>query len=104
MDFQYKYSPEAKTDLLGAIAYYIEEIEEPQISERLIKLMMKKVNLICENPYLYPKHHNEKLASLEIRFATVWDYLILYVPDDDTKTINILRIVHGKRDLTSIIE
>lgn len=102
MGFQHEFSLKAKDDLLEIISYYADKKGTRQTAERFNRYVFEKISLICENPYMYPVHHNERLALLGIRFATVWRYLILYITNENTRIVTILRIIHGKRDLNKI--
>jgi toxin ParE1/3/4 len=103
MDFRYEFSESAKVDLLDILRYFNDDLDLPQTAERFNRKVYEKIVRICENPYLYPIHHNEKLDSLGVRFVAVEKYLILYVANDYTKNVSILRIVHGRRNLDGII-
>jgi len=102
MDFNYCISPQARVDLLETIKLIHDDFDNPQAAARFNRNVYKMIGTICSSPYLFPKSTNERLAALGIRYAIVGNYLLLYVPDDETETVNILRIVYARRDLDAI--
>jgi antitoxin ParD1/3/4/toxin ParE1/3/4 len=47
-------------------------------------------------------HYREDLADEPLRFWPVYSYLIIYRPE--TRPLQILRVLHGARDVRSILE
>lgn len=47
-------------------------------------------------------HHRDDLADESVRAWAVFSYLIIYRPE--TKPVQILRVVHGARDLPQALE
>ena len=39
------------------------------------------------------------MESRRLRAAPVDNYLVLYIPDDDTQVVTIIRVMYGGRDV-----
>jgi len=54
---------------------------------------------LAETPGL--GHKREDLALLPVLFYAVWSYLVIYKPD--TRPLEIVRVLHGARDVEAIL-
>ena len=52
------------------------------------------------NPYMYPKYEYNK----EYRKIVVDDYLVFYKIEKENNLVKVFRILHGKRNISTIIE
>ena len=50
-------------------------------------------------PKRYRQYELEPWKSRGLRVATVDNYLVLYIPDDDTQVVTIIRVMYGGRDV-----
>ena len=66
------------------------------------KRVREKLRQAMRLPAEFPGfgHTREDVTTLPVRFWSVYSYLIVYQPD--TKPLEILRIVHGARDLPKL--
>jgi len=65
----------------------------------MIAKVYKIHELIKDNPFMFPLHHRELLASKGFRFAVVGNYLILYRIIEEEKVITIDGFVHGSQNI-----
>ena len=47
----------------------------------------------------YRQYELEPWKSRGLRVAPVDNYLVLYIPDDDTQVVTIIRVMYGGRDV-----
>jgi len=102
MAYKVELSELAEDDLSGIIRHFYEELLIPQSAKRFYKAVSKQIDLISENPYMYPLHHDEKLHKEGYRFVTINKYLMFYTINDVTSKVSIIRIVFGGRNLPFI--
>lgn len=50
-------------------------------------------------PKRYRQYELEPWKSRGLRVALVDNYLVLYIPDDDTQVVTIIRVMYGGRDV-----
>ena len=102
MAYTVKVTPTAIDDIQSIydyIAYQLESVinAESQISR--IQKEILKLDTMSKAFRLYPK---EPWNSKGLRYFPVDNYLIFYIADEETETVNVLRVIYGKMDLTKI--
>ncbi len=98
MKRRYRFAPKAAHDLVQ-IWRYLRKEAGSETADRVERTILDKVSFLGENPYA--GHLRQDLTSLPLRFFPVHSYLIAYRPD--TKPIQVVAILHGNRDLLSIL-
>jgi plasmid stabilization system protein ParE len=93
----YFFSEKARQDI-GEIWLYIAE-DSINHADRLREEFEAAGELLAEHPGI--GHTRNDLTRLPVRFWPVGVYLVIYHPD--TRPIEIVRILHGQRDLPSIL-
>jgi toxin ParE1/3/4 len=83
---------------LGEIWAYVAE-QNPDAASNLVKEITSRFATLRDHPHL-GRQRNELLVNL--RSFTVKNYLIFYQPSEGG--IEILRVLHGSRDIESILE
>jgi len=89
---QFALHPEAFADL-DEIREYIAN-ENPDAADRLMDEFFAEFRALAQFPQL--GHARPELSSHPIRFRTVREYLIAYVPDESL--LWILAVLHGRRN------
>ena len=93
--FKIIHSQQAKEDLLAIWSYIAED--NPNAADKLLDVIDEKCNLLGENPKLGQARPD---IALKMRYFPVKNYLILY--QEAVEGIEIVRVLHGSRDLESI--
>ena len=88
----------AKDDLREIIAYLRDR--SPQAAKRVRTKLGEAMRQLAEMPSV--GHLREDLADEPLRFWSVYSYLIVYRPD--TEPLQIIRVLHGARDIKTILE
>lgn len=94
---RYLLSPEAREDLLE-IRDYISK-DNPEAARRVIVRLRDAATKLADTPRL--GHVREDLADEALRFWSVYSYLIVYRPK--TRPLEIVRILHGARNVAEIL-
>ena len=84
---------------LDQIKRYLVERAGTRIARRVMKDIRSAADLLGKEPGA--GHSREDLTSRPVRFWPVYSYLIVYEPL--TKPIQILRVLHGMRDVEDIL-
>lgn len=90
-------TPAAKEDL-DEIADFIRQ-DSPDAAIRVLRKLRESMRKLAGMPEM--GHLREDLADEPLRFWPVYSYLIIYRPE--TRPIQILRVLHGARDVRSIL-
>lgn len=92
-------APVAKTDL-AELAIYIREQGSPEAAKQVGEALRRAMRKLADMPGM--GHARNDLADESLRFWSVYSYLIIYRPQ--TKPLQIIRILHGARDVETILE
>lgn len=88
------YLPTARQQLENAVMYIAVDLCAPDTALSFADAVDKVVHKLQEMPYRFPIYHTLYAMKHEIRFFPVKNYNVYYVIDEDTKTVEIWRILH----------
>ena len=84
---------------LEQIKTYLIEKTSPRVARHVMKTVRAALDLIGKRPDI--GHVREDLTSGPVKFWPVYSYLIVYNPG--TKPVQIVRVLHAKRDVEQIL-
>ena len=93
----------AKSDLRGILRYITEILKEPMVARRLYFLIKEKVMNLDKMPQRHPLVRDETLAARGLHWMPAENYSVFYVIDEENRKVNILRILHGRRDWQNLL-
>lgn len=91
-------TPAAAEDLQGIDDHLVEDGHAA--AERVSRALEAAMARLAEHPLL--GHVRPDLTSRPYRFWSVYSYLIVYQPEPGT--IQIIRVLHGARDLPELLK
>ena len=97
---RYELTPEAVSDLFE-IWNFISQ-DNPEAADRVEEAIFRSCDLLADSPHA--GRVRKDLTSSSVRFWVVHPYskyLIVY--DGEKKPLQIIRILHGARDLPSVL-
>ena len=81
--------------------YERKDMQTPEnVSDQLDRLEACIMDL-DHMPKRYRQYELEPWKSRGLRVAPVDNYLVLYIPDDDTQVVTIIRVMYGGRDVVT---
>lgn len=98
-DWRVNYSGEAKQDLRDIFQYVAYKLLAPLAAARLVNKIMHRVLSLGKMPGRYGFFPREPWLSQEVRFCPVENYLLFYKVYEQSGSVNIVRIIYGKRDV-----
>jgi toxin ParE1/3/4 len=99
MSVRYVLAPQAALDLVE-IWRYIKEQTNLTIADRVESAILEKIGFLAGTPGA--GHSRKDLTEENVKFFSVYSYLIVYRPE--TKPLQIVSILHGRRDLEQILK
>ena len=87
------YLPTARQQLENAVMYIAVDLCAPDTALSFADGVDKVVHKLQEMPYRFPIYHTLYAMKHEIRFFPVKNYNVYYVINEDTKTVEIWRIL-----------
>ncbi len=97
------YSSEAVEDIKEIYSYIAFELKEPIIARNQVNRIRKMVRSLEYMPMRYACVDWESRKSINMRKVIADNYVIFYLVDDDIKTVSIVRIFYGGRDIQGIV-
>lgn len=94
----YIVSPHAELDLLEIVDYLLDEASV-EIAERIQQEFEDTFQRLADHPGI--GHRRSDLTTKNVRFHPLYSYLILY--HAEAKPLRIVRVLHGSRDLKSLL-
>jgi plasmid stabilization system protein ParE len=98
MKRRYILAPQAARDLVD-IWHYIQHESSLETANRVESVIRSKFAYLADFPNA--GHWRRDLTDAPVRFFSVYSYLIVFRPD--TKPLQIVAIVHGRRDVEKIL-
>jgi len=96
------YLPIAVHDLEDIIIYTKDKLKSPQAAENFIAAFGKSTEHLSNFPYSHSIYTPLKSLKKEHRMAVINNYAYFYTVLEDTKTIEIERVIYAKRDISKL--
>lgn len=96
---RYILAPEAARDLVG-IWRYIKKQSSLEMAERVETVIRDRIVFLAKNPSA--GHWRKDLTNEAVKFFPVYSYLIIYRPD--TTPLQVVGVLHGRRDVERILQ
>ena len=99
MIFHVAYSAEARQDLRDIYEYIACELLVPETAAGQTERIMKAIRSLEQMTMRHRLYEEEPWHSQGLRVLPVDNYLVFYLPDENSATVNIIRIMYGGRDI-----
>ena len=99
MIFHVAYSAEARQDLRDIYEYIVYELLVSETAVGQTERIMKAIRSLEQMPMRHRLYEEEPWHSQGLRVLPVDNYLVFYLPDENSATVNIIRIMYGGRDI-----
>lgn len=105
MDSKYLYrlSYKAEADLEDIVSYLAVELTNPKAASDFVDKLEKVIDEARSFPESGSPVNNEFLSNSGVRKKLVGSYLLYYLPVPEERTIYVVRIVYGKRNMDEIL-
>lgn len=90
-------------DLKRILLYIKDNLHEPNIAKIIYKKMIDKIYSLEINPKKYQIVNNVFIKDAEIRKINMKNYLIFYKIYEQDNEVQILKILHNKRNWKEIL-
>ena len=93
----------AEADLDEIADYISYELKEPTTALKQLARIQEAMGTLEELPERHSLVKDKYLAAKGIRKLPIDNYLLFYTVNKSANTVNIVRILHGRRDWESIL-
>lgn len=97
------YSPEARDDLKEIYTYIAVELQAPETAEGQVNRIRKEIRSLDFMPSRYAIVDWEPWRSMGMRRVPVDNFVVYYAVNDGSRTVTVIRIFYGGRDVENII-
>lgn len=101
--YKLKFTFSAEFDLNEIYIYISNNLSAPETAQRLMGRMEDSINKLCAFPFQCELSRNELLRAKGYRKLVVESYIVLYLVDEESKTVIIARVFYGSMDYDKYI-
>lgn len=101
MIYTVQISARAESDLREIYEYIAYELFSPPTAARQLQRLEEDILSLDQMPNRYPAYLEEPWHSRGLRVMSVDNYLVFYIPDDAARTVTVIRVMYGGRDVDS---
>ena len=101
--YDLQYLPSARKDMVDAVRYISETLQNPTAAERLAEELIEAGDSIPAFPYANPVHMPIRPLKHEYRKLRVRNYLMLYWVDEERKLVTIACVVYARRNYEGLL-
>lgn len=99
MKYEIILTEQADTDLRCIYEYIAFTLLEPGIAAGQLERIEKGIMSLDEMPERFREFEKEPWRSRGLRQMTVDNFIVFYIPETEDKTVNVIRIMYGGRDI-----
>lgn len=93
------YTHEAEQDIVNIYRYVAFSLQVSEVARKQTDRIMESIAKLDCMPFRHEIYQEEPWYSRGLRFFYVDNYLVFYVAEEQEKTVAIIRIIYGKRNI-----
>ena len=93
----------AEKDLRDIARYISSQLNAVSTALNMVKSIRKSIAKLKSNAHLYPIVRDDRLAAFGYRSLVVKNYIVFYIANERDKTVDVDRILYGRRDWKNIL-
>jgi len=99
-----KFTELAEYDILSTLEYITDILNAPKAAENLFYEIYDKIEIIEDNPFLFPLVKDLYLSKKGLRWIGIKNYMIFFKIIEAEKKVSIIRFLYGRRDWQNILK
>jgi len=101
--YDVRHTESSENDLLDILRYIAAELNEPETALKMVETIDRNIESLSTMPLRYALVDDERLAEIGYRKLLIKNYIAFFTIDEDSSTVNIERILYGRRDWLHIL-
>ena len=97
--YSVKISEKAESDLKEIFEYVAFELLSIQTAFDLLERLEKSILNLNQMPNRHRIYEKEPWKTRELRIMPVENYIVLYIVDEESAVVNIVRVMYGGREI-----
>lgn len=103
MKYKIKFTEQAERDLHSIFEYIAYELLSVQTAVKQIEQLKKNILSLDCMPERFRRYDKEPWKSRGLRVMPVNNYIVFFIPNHETETVTVIRIMYGGRDIDRVI-
>ena len=103
MSYQLHITSTAEHDIMRAVDYIECTLKNPTTADTLLDVVTKQIGTLSDFPQMFRLVDDPVLASWQIRFVIINNYLAFYTIDEEKQTIIVVRFLYQKSNWCTIL-
>ncbi|EOS70132.1 RelE/StbE family addiction module toxin [Lachnospiraceae bacterium MD308] len=103
MIFTVELTEQAENDLRSIYEYISHDLQSPENAEGQLGRLIDRILSLENLPERFRRYENEPWRGRGLRIVPVDNYVVLYIPDTETKVVTIIRIMYGGQDIENFL-
>jgi len=99
MKYEIILTEQADADLRGIYEYIAYTLLEPGIATGQLDRIERDIMSLDEMPERFRTFEEEPWHSKGLRQMTVDNFIVFYIPQTENKTVNVIRVMYGGRNI-----
>lgn len=104
MSYKVITTDQADVDLRGIYEYIAFELLSPDNAVKQLDRLEEHIIGLEEFPEKFRSYEKEPWHSRGLRIMPVDNYLVFYIPDNDTEIVTVIRVMYAGRDVDNQID
>lgn len=99
MSYTVNVTAQAEKDLRAIFSYIAFELKSYINAIRQLERLENEINSLSEMPERYKYYQVEPWRSKGLRYMSVDNYCVFYIPYEKRRSVEIIRVMYGGRDI-----
>ena len=99
MTFKIKLTEQAEKNLRSIFEYIAYDLQSVQVAVGQLDRLEKNILSLDSIPERFRAYNKEPWRSRGLRIMPVDNYIVFYIPDRNTETVTVVRVMYGGRDM-----
>ena len=99
MKYEVVTTAQAVADLRAIFEYIAYELLAGENAIKQLNRLEEAILSLGEMPERYHLYDKEPWRERNLHIMPVDNYLVFYIPQDDDKTVTVIRVMYGRRDI-----
>ena len=99
MIYEVTTTEQAESDLRGVFEYIAFELLSPENAKGQLERLEEHIMGLEILPEKFRAYEKEPWKNRGLRVMPVDNYLVFYIPDDETETVTVIRVLYNGRDV-----
>jgi plasmid stabilization system protein ParE len=103
MEYNVYVSESAENDLRDIIRYISAQLSAPTTALKMMEIIEEAMAGLSDMPQRCPLVIDDRLSSMGYRKLTVKNYIVFFAINEKEKSVDVERILYGRRDWLRIL-